>query len=219
MQALKIKVITSFGSRSFGEVGAFLSHYKLWQRIAEKTSSHYKALILEDDVHFMPYFVQNLLSIAEYSKRTDWDLLYLGRQKPAPIGAKAVDHQYYNPAHCRKYEVVPVAECSWGSHAYLLTRAGASKLLEVGPLSKMLAADHLLNVMAGQCLHSTRSGVSLEKYFPVRNLKAFAAKPDLVLPLCVLFDLDCDRADNSDTQSDAKVFYGTQNQPSEHRQR
>ena len=54
---------------TYGEIGCFLSHYQLWQRMVEENLE--TVLIFEDDIKFEPFFVEKL----EYLKK---ELVQLG---------------------------------------------------------------------------------------------------------------------------------------------
>ncbi|KAH9642350.1 hypothetical protein HF086_004882 [Spodoptera exigua] len=56
-----------------GEIGCFLSHYYIWEEIAEKR--HSIALVLEDDIHFVPYFRNRFLRLLREIEPLDWDLV------------------------------------------------------------------------------------------------------------------------------------------------
>ena len=64
-----------------GEIGCFLSHYRIWQKMAEDEIF----LILEDDVHFGPNFVEDLRTILDEAQTIPdgWDMIYIGRYRPA----------------------------------------------------------------------------------------------------------------------------------------
>ncbi|KAA0203617.1 hypothetical protein HAZT_HAZT002377 [Hyalella azteca] len=54
---------------TFGEIGCFLSHYKV--------------LLFEDDIRFEPFFREHVTSLMSHVAEInlDWDLIYLGRKK------------------------------------------------------------------------------------------------------------------------------------------
>lgn len=96
-----------------GETGCFLSHAGAWLRLAQ--GGEPVALVLEDDADVR--LPDAWAAIAEAADRAppDWDVLYLGHNnQPAPAEPGVVD---------------PVGDVH-GTHALLLTRAGARKLLD-----------------------------------------------------------------------------------------
>lgn len=57
-----------------GEVGCFLSHYYIWERMVKLEQK--EVLILEDDVIFEPYFLERAENIMnEARSKKNWDLL------------------------------------------------------------------------------------------------------------------------------------------------
>lgn len=57
-----------------GEIGCFLSHYYIWQTIVEHNLK--EVLILEDDIRFEPYFMQNAKNLIEEAREIGgWDLM------------------------------------------------------------------------------------------------------------------------------------------------
>lgn len=67
-----------------GEVGCFLSHYRIWEEM--KVGDIY--LVLEDDVRFGTNFVTDLKQVLEEAKtiKNGWDLIYVGRKRGPGAG-------------------------------------------------------------------------------------------------------------------------------------
>ena len=65
---------------TYGEIGCFLSHYRLWQQIVEEELD--LVLIFEDDIKFEPYFISKLeyLKSELFDLEGSWDLVFLGRK-------------------------------------------------------------------------------------------------------------------------------------------
>ncbi|XP_068617577.1 glycosyltransferase 25 family member [Battus philenor] len=146
-----------------GEVGCFLSHYYIWEQIVEK---HFKTtLVLEDDIHFVPYFRQQFLLLLQELEQLDWDFVYIGR-KILLDG----EEKYATP-----HTTIPLY--SYWTLGYLISEQGAQKLLDASPLDKLLPVDEFLPIMFDQHTNDT-----WKSYFPNRNLKAFSAAPLLVHP-------------------------------------
>uniref|UniRef100_T1JHI5 Glycosyl transferase family 25 domain-containing protein n=1 Tax=Strigamia maritima TaxID=126957 RepID=T1JHI5_STRMM len=60
---------------TMGEIGCFLSHYKIWEEVVEE---QYRAVIVfEDDIQFEPYFRKkvNRMMKEMQSLQLDWDLV------------------------------------------------------------------------------------------------------------------------------------------------
>ncbi|XP_022122338.2 glycosyltransferase 25 family member [Pieris rapae] len=146
-----------------GEIGCFLSHYFIWKKIVE---NHYNTtLILEDDIHFVPYFKEKFLTVLQEIRQIDWDLLYIGRKILLDDEEPFVTEHTVKP----KY--------SYWTLGYVLRESGAKKLLAADPLSKLLPVDEYLPIMFDQ--HPTTQWV---EHFPIRDLKALSAAPLLVHP-------------------------------------
>ncbi|XP_014366486.2 glycosyltransferase 25 family member [Papilio machaon] len=146
-----------------GEVGCFLSHYYIWEQIVEENLDI--SLILEDDIHFVPYFRHRFLEIMDEIKNLDWDLVYIGRKILMDGKEEFVTPHVTKPRY------------SYWTLGYLITKRGAQKLLDANPLDKLLPVDEFLPIMFDQHTNTT-----WKSYFPHRNLKAFSASPLLVHP-------------------------------------
>ncbi|XP_026761081.2 glycosyltransferase 25 family member [Galleria mellonella] len=146
-----------------GEVGCFLSHYYIWKEIVEK--HHSTALVLEDDVHFIPYFRHKFLRLLDEIKNIDWDLVYIGRKILLRADEKYVTDHTTRPLY------------SYWTLGYLISERGARKLLDAQPLSKMLPVDEFLPIMFDQHPNDT-----WKAHFSNRNLVALSAAPLLVYP-------------------------------------
>ncbi|XP_022832979.1 glycosyltransferase 25 family member [Spodoptera litura] len=146
-----------------GEVGCFLSHYYIWEEIAEKR--HSIALVLEDDIHFVPYFRNRLLRLLREIKPLEWDLVYIGRKILQDAEEQYVTEHTTRPLY------------SYWTLGYLLSDRGARKLLSARPLDRMLPVDEFLPIMFDQHPNAT-----WKAHFPTRNLDAYSAAPLLVHP-------------------------------------
>lgn len=63
-----------------GEIACTLTHWRLWMYAQERQYAN--LIIIEDDVEFLPNFVQRDDVLAALSRADpDWDLLYLGRER------------------------------------------------------------------------------------------------------------------------------------------
>ncbi|MFE3548222.1 glycosyltransferase family 25 protein [Streptomyces kronopolitis] len=112
---------------SAGEIGCSLSHLIAWQRIRSAKVGH--ALILEEDFKITSRIPQ------DFRIELDYDLLYLGRNKVhAYQEEERVDDQLVRPGY------------SYCTHAYALSLAGASKLLDAGFHKQLIPVDEYLNL-------------------------------------------------------------------------
>jgi len=125
---------------TYGEIGCFLSHYRLWQRIVEEKLE--RVLIFEDDIKFEPFFISKL----EYLKSDlfeigeSWDLVFLGRK---------ILHNSEEPWLEGSDQLVRVDYTYW-TLSYVLTLRGAKLLLAGEPLGKMVPVDEYLPIMYGR---------------------------------------------------------------------
>lgn len=59
---------------TMGEIGCFLSHYRIWEKMIKKGQN--EVLILEDDIRFEPYFTQRAIRLLEEARYVvDYDLM------------------------------------------------------------------------------------------------------------------------------------------------
>lgn len=140
-----------------GEIGCMTSHIKVWERIVKEGLS--KTLILEDD--FAPN--ANLGILAEPS--VEYDVAYLGRWK--------IDKEASEDSLGGSW-VTPTA--SYCTHAYILTLAGATKLLKNYKIKQnLIPADEFL-----AATYTEHRREDIRALFPP-TLKAIAtAKQDFI---------------------------------------
>ena len=104
-----------------GEIGCYLSHLGVWQRLLDSDRGH--ALVLEDDVTLLPSLPAVLQSVPALTNR--WDMIKLiGRPKEQPLRGWPLPQQ--GAGELIRYARVPTM-----TSAYLISREGASKLLEL----------------------------------------------------------------------------------------
>ncbi|XP_015272001.1 PREDICTED: procollagen galactosyltransferase 1 isoform X1 [Gekko japonicus] len=151
-----------------GELGCFLSHYKVWQEIVERGLE--KSLVFEDDLRFEIFFKRRLMNLMYdlEEEGLDWDLIYIGRKR------MQVEHPEKAVPHIRN---LVEADYSYWTLAYVISLQGARKLLDAKPLSKMLPVDEFLPVMFDK--HPVTEYM---EHFENRNLLAFSVEPLLVYP-------------------------------------
>ncbi|XP_032592323.1 glycosyltransferase 25 family member [Drosophila grimshawi] len=151
---------------TMGEIGCFLSHYRIWQQIVQRQLR--QVLILEDDVRFEPYFKGNVQRVLQQASKFDYDLIYFGRKRlkdesePWVEGTDNLVHVGY----------------SYWTLGYVITLPGAEKLLAAKPLEKLIPVDEFLPVMFNR--HPQKN---LSDAFEPRNLIAFSAAPMLLYPI------------------------------------
>lgn len=125
-----------------GEIGCYLSHVALWEKVA--TSLAKGAVILEDDVTLTDDFLAVCQELGSVPLR--YDLVRLGSLRHTK-GRKLLDL-----ANGRS--ILLPAEASDGTQGYLVTRAGAERLLKLlaeprAPIDRELNLywEHRLNVL------------------------------------------------------------------------
>lgn len=101
-----------------GEIGCFLSHYALWQRMVETGTP--SALILEDDARLEDGFATIVEEIMK--AETEWDIVHLAPKKRYPI-----DRVYAVLDGCRW--LVRFRRRHAGAHGYLIRQEAAEALL------------------------------------------------------------------------------------------
>lgn len=98
-----------------GEQGCFLSHVRVWNRIASSSAEY--TVVLEDDADITlpqqwPAIMRSIASLPR-----DWDLLFLGVNNPKS------DSQHVAPG------VRVLEQDAYGTHAVVVRRSAALKLL------------------------------------------------------------------------------------------
>uniref|UniRef100_A0AC34FP20 Uncharacterized protein n=1 Tax=Panagrolaimus sp. ES5 TaxID=591445 RepID=A0AC34FP20_9BILA len=113
----------------FGEIGCFLSHYKIWENVVKN-----------DDVRFAENSTIELSKMIEDIMKThlEWDLIYLGRKKMTPQG-----DEFFVPGH----QYLSTLAYSYWTLGYAISQGGAQKLINAKPLEKLLALDEFLPIM------------------------------------------------------------------------
>ncbi|KAF3821041.1 hypothetical protein GH733_011194 [Mirounga leonina] len=150
-----------------GEVGCFLSHYSIWEEVVARGLA--QVLVFEDDVRFESNFRGRLEQLMEEveAEKLPWDLIYLGRKQVNPEEEAAVDGLPH----------LVVAGYSYWTLAYVLSLAGARKLLASQPLRRMLPVDEFLPIMFDR-----HPNEQYKAHFWPRDLRAFSARPLLAAP-------------------------------------
>ncbi|XP_030371927.1 glycosyltransferase 25 family member [Scaptodrosophila lebanonensis] len=150
---------------TMGEIGCFLSHYKIWQKIVELEQK--EVLILEDDIRFEPYLRSNAVRVLEQARSVvEYDLIYFGRKRLKE-----------NEARVDRADNLVHAGYSYWTLGYVISLQGARKLLAAKPLEKLIPVDEFLPVMFDRHPNQTWSSA-----FKDRNLIAFSAAPLLLYP-------------------------------------
>ncbi|KAM9610945.1 procollagen galactosyltransferase 1 [Morphnus guianensis] len=151
-----------------GELGCFLSHYRVWQEIVARGLE--KSVVFEDDLRFEIFFKRRLMNLMHDLEAAGltWDLIYIGRKR------MQVERPEKSVPRVRN---LVEADYSYWTLGYVLSLRGARKLLAAEPLGKMLPVDEFLPVMFDK--HPL---ADYTKHFTKRDLVAFSAEPLLVFP-------------------------------------
>ncbi|XP_065359671.1 glycosyltransferase 25 family member [Calliphora vicina] len=151
---------------TMGEIGCFLSHYKIWEKIVENQQE--QVLILEDDIRFEPYFKEKAIDVMEQIRNViEYDLVYFGRKRLK---------EESEPWVANTENLVHVGYSYW-TLGYVISLKGAQKLLAAKPLENLIPVDEFLPVMFNRHPNKTWANA-----FPQRDLLAFSASPLLLYP-------------------------------------
>ncbi|XP_011877481.1 PREDICTED: glycosyltransferase 25 family member isoform X1 [Vollenhovia emeryi] len=151
---------------TMGEIGCFLSHYFVWQKVLEH--GYKSIMVLEDDVRFEPFFRQKVdYVLAELSDLgIEWDLIYMGRKRLV---------KSENLVNGSKFLVR--AGYSYWTLGYILSDSGAKKLIGAMPLGKLIPVDEFLPILS-----DTHPEKQWAAQFPTRDLIILSTNPLLVYP-------------------------------------
>ena len=101
-----------------GEIGCYLSHYNLWQKIVDEKIEH--AIIFEDDAVWDEDFFETVLNLLKTNHY--WELVLLSaNDRRADFVLCDVGNRRNLIRHKRR---------AWGMVAYIIRRSGAEKLLD-----------------------------------------------------------------------------------------
>ena len=152
-------------SMTMGEVGCFLSHYAIWQKMVELNQD--EVLVLEDDIRFEPFFTDRAEQLMEEARMIGgWDLIYFGRKR-------LQENEEFLP---NSENFVKVSYTYW-TLGYVITLEGAKKLLAAEPLKRLLPVDEFLPIMFNE-----HPNDSWKLKYETRNLNAWSTNPLLLYP-------------------------------------
>ncbi|XP_071878104.1 glycosyltransferase 25 family member [Bombus fervidus] len=152
---------------TMGEIGCFLSHYNIWNKVIE--NGFKSIIVLEDDVRFEPFFRQKVNYILRELKdlQFEWDLVYLGRKRLAENAESWIDGSKY----------LVHAGYSYWTLGYILSTSGAKKLIEAMPLKQLLPVDEYLPILS-----DVHPRDDWKVHYTKRNLILLSANPLLIYP-------------------------------------
>ncbi|XP_043586475.1 glycosyltransferase 25 family member [Bombus pyrosoma] len=152
---------------TMGEIGCFLSHYNIWNKVIE--NGFKSIIVLEDDVRFEPFFRQKVNYILRELEdlQFEWDLVYLGRKRLAENAESWIDGSKY----------LVHAGYSYWTLGYILSTSGAKKLIEAMPLKQLLPVDEYLPILS-----DVHPRDDWKVHYTKRNLILLSAYPLLIYP-------------------------------------
>uniref|UniRef100_A0AC35GEH7 Uncharacterized protein n=1 Tax=Panagrolaimus sp. PS1159 TaxID=55785 RepID=A0AC35GEH7_9BILA len=159
---------------TLGEVGCFLSHYKIWEDTVKQ--NYQNVIIFEDDIKFVVNSTNVLNGVMEDLIKTqlEWDIIYFGRKKMTSQG-----DEFFVQGH----RYLSTLAYSYWTLGYALSLNGAKKLIEAKPLENLLTLDEFLPIMYNQ--HPNKEW---SKHFKQRNLNGYAVYPVIVTPERYTYD-------------------------------
>jgi collagen beta-1,O-galactosyltransferase len=118
--------------KSVGTTGCFSSHYRIWKQIVNNPllSPSSRILIYEDDAFFSDNYMDKLKNI---DRLKNFDILYIGGR--------------FHPNYVESKKRIPFDKSTEQrtTHAYIITKDGANKLLQIILNEKIIEIDSFLN--------------------------------------------------------------------------
>uniref|UniRef100_A0A914KNM9 Glycosyl transferase family 25 domain-containing protein n=1 Tax=Meloidogyne incognita TaxID=6306 RepID=A0A914KNM9_MELIC len=152
-----------------GEIGCFLSHYKVWKDVL--ANGYDRAIVLEDDMKFTQNGTLILNKVVQdlMKTRLDWDFIYFGRRRN-----KGGNPEFFVSGHTH----LSTISYSYWTIGYAISLSGAKKLIEADPLNNLLTLDEFLPIMYSQHPNQIWSRFFEDK----EKLNAFAVYPLILEP-------------------------------------
>jgi len=140
-----------------GEIGCTLSHIKAWNQIVEEGVN--RALILEEDF----YGIKPLKDLKAPPSEIDWDFMYLGRYKFEDVTDVEINDQWLYPGF------------SYNMQAYMLSQAGAQKLVDHHLEKNIFINDEFINAT-----FTKHRRPDIEAMYPNKNITAISTVEDYI---------------------------------------
>lgn len=183
-------------------IGCNLSHISVWKKIAESSVDGYY-LVLEDDVRFQKGWLSEWKKCARRIP-ADADLLYLGgvlppNKKGLPLATEHVNECWSCVKPNTLFSPVPMPVFHFCAYSYILTRAGARKLMSYlfdSENKSFTVSDHLLG----------HPSVGLKKYFTNPLLSYCFQEEDPVYLASAFNDLHREDTFDSDIWNNKECF-------------
>lgn len=118
--------------------GIALSHLSAWKKISKSNNEY--CIVLEDDAKFYPYYSIETLETMINDTPSDFDILYLGTvidsesDYPLTYNITGTISSMLNINNKNNKNInnnIKIPKFSYGAHAYLLSKKGAKKLIEL----------------------------------------------------------------------------------------
>jgi GR25 family glycosyltransferase involved in LPS biosynthesis len=139
-----------------GEAGCMISHIQTWHRILEDGVEN--ALVLEEDFKSR----KDLANLNFVVVRHNYDIAVLGRSAFRPDDEEVINDQWVKPL------------AYYNSHAYILNKSGAKKMLGTSIKDNLIPADEFIS--ACQSKHQRKD---IKELFPP-ILNAFATREEFI---------------------------------------
>lgn len=150
---------------SYGAVGCFLSHVQLWKQLVDSPDEMY--LILEDDIEIRTTD-EEINRYLSSIKGLMWDVAYLGYIKPKFI--HTIDVQV-------KQNVYRIADMTLTTHAYLIHKRGAEKLLAYAfPIVDQLDSYMSYMMEKGVSLYRPNHSLIVQSMWQISELQTFSTR-------------------------------------------
>ena len=126
---------------NIGEIGCAASHYFCWLDFYNSNFDY--AVFMEDD-NFWEDKGRLKSEIEEFinfhKKDPSVDMLYFGRTRPDHASEKHCNEQNYSEKYL-------LADYSYNTHCYILTKRGVEKIMGQNPMRKAMPLDEMLSSM------------------------------------------------------------------------
>jgi len=138
-----------------GALGCALSHLNVWKTFVKTKNPH--CLILEDDVIFEKDFSKETIKQILLDTPKDFDILYLGCfNSPTFIYAMTLLLMNKNINNTCKSKLVKKTDVALATHAYIISRKGAKKLIKL--------LDHNINNHIDFCIQRLNKNNLIKSY-------------------------------------------------------
>lgn len=154
--------------------GCFSSHRKIWKEIVSRGLDW--ALVLEDDVRFTKD-APEVLDKALMNLPRDFDLLYLGCTGECTdtctshVGMlhSVIGFRKVSSKDVKDKEGVTVPKAPYGTHAYIITRKCAEKLLDLGTFPGICHVDVFMGNVDGLAVYACDPVIANQERIQIKS--------------------------------------------------